>query len=191
MIRNQIAAVIITLVYLLIVESIIGGLSTLWQWLADIYEYLPGAAASAVTQVDVSNSPLLAPWAKPLIVPLPVAAPVVPDTLPPKVSGEVNRDSDMDRQDYIVGRKNLSDLVEADGRSFADHLRQRAEEAQAKYDLINDRVKYPDISDADFGIITANGNPSKQDIAATETELENTDPNAPANPAAPTKEPAK
>lgn len=68
LIRNQIAAVITSLVYLLVIESIIGGLGTLWSWLATIYEYLPGAAASAVTQVDVRNSALLAPWAGGLVL---------------------------------------------------------------------------------------------------------------------------
>jgi hypothetical protein len=68
LIRNQIAAVIASLVYLLVIESIIGGLATLWAWLGDIYKYLPGAASSAVTQVDVHKTTLLAPWAGGLVL---------------------------------------------------------------------------------------------------------------------------
>ena len=64
-------------------------------------------------------------------------------TMPPKVSGEVNRDAEADRQDYIVGRKNMAQLVEADGLAYADHLDERAEEALA----IDARLKkYPQLT---------------------------------------------
>jgi hypothetical protein len=89
-------------------------------------------------------------------------------TMPPKVSGEVNRDAEQDRLDYIVGRRNMGELVEADGRSFTEHLEERAAQAQARNDLLK---KYPDLTEADFGIITPNGNPTKQDISATQDEL--------------------
>ena len=55
-----------------IVESLIRGLSSLWTWLADIYQFLPGAAAAAITQVDAgrasSAGKLLDPWAGALVL---------------------------------------------------------------------------------------------------------------------------
>jgi ABC-type transport system involved in multi-copper enzyme maturation permease subunit len=66
LIRNQITAVISALVWFLLLESLIGALSTLWTWLADIYKFLPAAAASAMTQIDAAPGrggiSLLVPW---------------------------------------------------------------------------------------------------------------------------------
>lgn len=68
LVRNQIAAVIGSLVYLFVFEPLVAGLSHLWTWLADVYEFLPGAAAQAVTQIDTRGNTLLVPWAGGLVL---------------------------------------------------------------------------------------------------------------------------
>jgi hypothetical protein len=60
LIRNQVAAVVITLVYLFVVENILAAL----PWVRDhLSKWLPGQAAQAVTQVQPGGSTtLLDPW---------------------------------------------------------------------------------------------------------------------------------
>lgn len=59
LIRNQVAAVTITLAYLFLLEPILSVI----PWVDDhIYKYLPGAAASALTQVTTEGGDLLEPW---------------------------------------------------------------------------------------------------------------------------------
>jgi ABC-2 type transport system permease protein len=59
LIRNQIAAVVITLVYLFAIEALIASL----PWVRDhLFKYFPGGAAQAVTQVTSGNNTFLAPW---------------------------------------------------------------------------------------------------------------------------------
>jgi ABC-2 type transport system permease protein len=58
LIRNQIAAVSITLVYLFVLE----GLLSVIPGVKEAYKYLPGGAANALTQVTNNNTDLLQPW---------------------------------------------------------------------------------------------------------------------------------
>jgi ABC-2 type transport system permease protein len=58
LIPNQVAAVVITLAYLFIVENLLQAL----PWVKDYYKYLPGGAAAAVTQGFVGDTSLLEPW---------------------------------------------------------------------------------------------------------------------------------
>lgn len=85
-------------------------------------------------------------------------------SMPPKVSNEVNRDADSDRQDYILGRKNMTELVEADGTDFAAHLQQRADESNAVADIL---AANPKLKEADFKLLTPNGNPTADQIKGT------------------------
>lgn len=58
LVRNQVAAVVLTLVYLLVVENLIQNL----PWIKNYYKFIPGGAASAITQGFVGNTTLLHPW---------------------------------------------------------------------------------------------------------------------------------
>jgi ABC-2 type transport system permease protein len=60
LVRNQVAAVVITLAYLFVVENILAAL----PWVRDhLSKWLPGQAAQAVTQVQAGGSAtLLDPW---------------------------------------------------------------------------------------------------------------------------------
>jgi ABC-type transport system involved in multi-copper enzyme maturation permease subunit len=58
LIRNQIAAVVGTLVYLFVLEGLISAI----PHVRDYYRYFPGGAASALTQATNANSTLLHPW---------------------------------------------------------------------------------------------------------------------------------
>jgi ABC-type transport system involved in multi-copper enzyme maturation permease subunit len=58
LIRNQIAAVSVTLVYLFILENILSVIPKV----KEAYKFLPGGAANAVTQVSQNNTSLLEPW---------------------------------------------------------------------------------------------------------------------------------
>ncbi len=84
-------------------------------------------------------------------------------TKPPRVSGEVNRDAESDRQDYILGRKNMGDLIESDSGNFEEHMTERAKEASIIRRLL---AENPSLTRSDFGIITPNGN---ENNAATTT----------------------
>jgi ABC-2 type transport system permease protein len=58
LIRNQIAAVTLTLAYLFIIENLISAL----PGVKAAYKYLPGGALNAVTSMFSNNNTLLAPW---------------------------------------------------------------------------------------------------------------------------------
>jgi ABC-2 type transport system permease protein len=58
LIRNQIAAVSVTLVYLFVLENILSVIPKV----KESYKFLPGGAANAVTQVTQNNTALLEPW---------------------------------------------------------------------------------------------------------------------------------
>ena len=59
LIRNQVAAVVITLAYLFVVENILAAL----PWVRDhVSKWLPGQAAQAVTQVSSTSTEFLRPW---------------------------------------------------------------------------------------------------------------------------------
>jgi hypothetical protein len=58
LIRNQIAAVSVTLVYLFVLE----GLLSVIPGVKHAYKFLPGGAANALTQVSNNNTDLLQPW---------------------------------------------------------------------------------------------------------------------------------
>jgi ABC-2 type transport system permease protein len=58
LIRNQIAAVTLTLAYLFVIENLISAL----PGVKEIYKYLPGGALNAVTSSFSNNDNLLAPW---------------------------------------------------------------------------------------------------------------------------------
>jgi ABC-2 type transport system permease protein len=59
LIRNQVAAVVIMLAFLFLVEPLLSAI----PWVRDhVYKFLPGGAASAVTQVTNPNATLLEPW---------------------------------------------------------------------------------------------------------------------------------
>ena len=59
LIRNQIAAVVVTLVYLFAIEGLLSSL----PWVRDhLYKYLPGGAAQGVSQVTSTNNTFLEPW---------------------------------------------------------------------------------------------------------------------------------
>jgi ABC-2 type transport system permease protein len=58
LIRNQIAAVSITLVYLFVLE----GLLSVIPGVKHAYKFLPGGAANALTQATNNNTTLLEPW---------------------------------------------------------------------------------------------------------------------------------
>lgn len=64
LIRNQIAAISITLVYLFILENILSVI----PGVKSAYKYLPGGAANALTQVTSNNQSLLEPWQGGLIL---------------------------------------------------------------------------------------------------------------------------
>jgi hypothetical protein len=58
LIRNQIAAISVTLVYLFVVE----GLLSVIPGVKEAYRYLPGGAARALTQATANDTTLLQPW---------------------------------------------------------------------------------------------------------------------------------
>jgi ABC-2 type transport system permease protein len=58
LIRNQIAAVVITLIYLFVLENLLAMI----PGVKDAYKYLPGGAAAALAQVSRNNTTLLQPW---------------------------------------------------------------------------------------------------------------------------------
>lgn len=58
LVRNQIAAVVGSLVYLFVVEAFAGSLPTV----RDYYKYLPGGANSALTGASQPGTTLLEPW---------------------------------------------------------------------------------------------------------------------------------
>jgi hypothetical protein len=58
LIRNQVAAVVITLAYLFVIE----GLLSVIPGVKEAYRYLPGGAARAVTQASAGDTTLLDPW---------------------------------------------------------------------------------------------------------------------------------
>jgi ABC-2 type transport system permease protein len=58
LIRNQIAAVTVTLVYLFVLEGVLSVIPKV----KEIYKFLPGGAATAVTQATNNNATLLQPW---------------------------------------------------------------------------------------------------------------------------------
>jgi hypothetical protein len=58
LIRNQIAAVVITLIYLFVLENLLAMI----PGVKDAYKYLPGGAAGALAQVSRNNTALLQPW---------------------------------------------------------------------------------------------------------------------------------
>lgn len=65
LIRNQVAAVVITLAYLFVVENILAAL----PWVRDhVSKWLPGQAAQAVTQVSSTNTQFLQPWQGALVL---------------------------------------------------------------------------------------------------------------------------
>jgi ABC-2 type transport system permease protein len=64
LIRNQIAAISITLVYLFVLE----GLLSVIPGVKNAYKFLPGGAANALTQVTNNNTELLQPWQGGLIL---------------------------------------------------------------------------------------------------------------------------
>jgi hypothetical protein len=64
LVRNQITAVIGALAYLFVLEPLIQIIPVV----KDIYPYLPGAAASAITGSGRSTSSLLVPWAGGLVL---------------------------------------------------------------------------------------------------------------------------
>jgi ABC-type transport system involved in multi-copper enzyme maturation permease subunit len=58
LVRNQIAAVVGTLIYLLVLEAILSVVPVV----RDYYRYLPGGALNALIRSGASQVPLLAPW---------------------------------------------------------------------------------------------------------------------------------
>lgn len=64
MVRNQIAATIGALAFLLLLENLIGVI----PYVKSAYRYLPGAAASALTNIGHFNASLLQPWAGGLVL---------------------------------------------------------------------------------------------------------------------------
>jgi ABC-2 type transport system permease protein len=59
LVRNQVAAVVLTLAFLFVVEPLIGNI----PWVRDhVYKFLPGGAAAALTQTTQPNATLLEPW---------------------------------------------------------------------------------------------------------------------------------
>ncbi len=59
LVRNQVAAVVLTLAFLFVVEPLVGNI----PWVRDhVYKFLPGGAAAAVTQATQPNATLLEPW---------------------------------------------------------------------------------------------------------------------------------
>ncbi|HWM02506.1 MAG TPA: hypothetical protein VNP92_09235 [Actinophytocola sp.] len=58
LIRNQIAAVVGSLVYLYVIEAFVSALPTI----RDYYQYLPGGANAALTGATQPGTPLLEPW---------------------------------------------------------------------------------------------------------------------------------
>src|SRR6266508_3156168 len=58
LLRDQVATVVALLIYLFVAEPIITRISALGDWT----RYLPGPAASALTQVTLDNQAFLHPW---------------------------------------------------------------------------------------------------------------------------------
>lgn len=58
LVRNQIAAVVGTLIYLFVLENLVSAI----PHVRDYYKYFPGGAANALSQATTSNSTLLHPW---------------------------------------------------------------------------------------------------------------------------------
>jgi len=51
-------------------------------------------------------------------------------TMPPHISVDAGYDAEADRQDYVLGFKNLADILSKYGKDVESHLRERAEEWQ-------------------------------------------------------------
>jgi ABC-2 type transport system permease protein len=59
LVRNQVAAVVLTLAFLNVVEPLVAAI----PWVRDhVYKFLPGGAGAALTQATQPNATLLAPW---------------------------------------------------------------------------------------------------------------------------------
>lgn len=58
LVRDQVATMVSLLVYLFVVEPIVTRISAIGEWT----NYLPGAAANALTQVSQANEEFLEPW---------------------------------------------------------------------------------------------------------------------------------
>jgi hypothetical protein len=59
LVRNQVAAVVVTLAFVFLVEPLLA----VFPWVRDhVFEYLPGGAANALTQVTQERVHLLQPW---------------------------------------------------------------------------------------------------------------------------------
>jgi len=59
LVRNQVAAVVLTLSFLFVVEPLFANI----PWVRDhVYKFLPGGAAAALTQSTQPNATLLEPW---------------------------------------------------------------------------------------------------------------------------------
>lgn len=67
-------------------------------------------------------------------------------TLPAKLSVDAGRDSNNAREDYIIGHRNLTDILGEQGRSLRPHLEQRAmeevmiDEVAKKYNIPRERI---------------------------------------------------
>lgn len=82
-------------------------------------------------------------------------------TMPPQFSIDVGRDSENARKDYIIGRRNMEDLLEEDGKDEEEHYRRRARSWKLREQIAEEE----DVPMHIFGIITPNGN-APQEAAA-------------------------
>ena len=72
LLRNQVAAVVVSIVYFLVIENILTGLAFAFSWFRTVYRFLPGVAATGLQRVvlppEAESLQPLAMWAGGLVL---------------------------------------------------------------------------------------------------------------------------
>ena len=87
-------------------------------------------------------------------------------TKPARWSVDVGRDAQQARADYIIGHRNLTGILEEQGRTTEEHLRERAAEEVMKQNIADEYG----IDSRRLGLLTPNGNDPFEGTATDGTD---------------------